>query len=427
MRNFGMTRVIVIDECSFACADEIAKMDEKLRILKNEPKQRFGGVAIVFAGDMRQLEPVGKRPLYAQRSDRFEWFNVYIELDGKHRFKKDPDWGNLLLRFRNGEVTKEDIDNINSRKVCHGDILPDGIQYATHRNRTRDVINTVLFQKYCRDNVLGNGIVDGAVLILSDCLMRKTSDKTYTAMNAKQIFYNELSENDLQPGQQKPRVDPVLKLHRDCPMMMTHNQDVDAGIANGTCATLDQIVLHPMESATLVEVQVGISVKAYYASQVAALRLRHQSQSFNPRVFEIKSDEYAVKAQWPVVRGVNEIMSSNINAVEEVPMKIHQFAVVRNAGTTGHKLQGKSVSNIMVTEWDYSNNWAYVVLSRVREMKGLYLRTALKSDLSLYDVPTEYTNWINAMKNKESLYPSKDVYEEIANLSSQQHHRLDYI
>ena len=55
-------------------------------------------------------------------------------------------------------------------------------------------------------------------------------------------------------------------------------------------------------------------------------------------------------------------------------MKITQFGVNSNIATTGHKLQGTSKDQLIVASWNYScPNWVYVVLSRVRTLKGLFL------------------------------------------------------
>jgi hypothetical protein len=84
-----------------------------------------GGLNIIFAGDMQQLEPVGtgkkgqcKKPVYADDFPEFkDWMNCFVELHGMHHFKDDPECGYLLLRFRNGEVTTDDIDTINESVV----------------------------------------------------------------------------------------------------------------------------------------------------------------------------------------------------------------------------------------------------------------------------------------------------------------------
>lgn len=55
-------------------------------------------------------------------------------------------------------------------------------------------------------------------------------------------------------------------------------------------------------------------------------------------------------------------------------IKITQFGVNCNIAATGHKLQGTSKDSLIVGSWNYTfENWIYVVLSRVRTLKGLFL------------------------------------------------------
>ena len=45
-------------------------------------------------------------------------------------------------------------------------------------------------------------------------------------------------------------------------------------------------------------------------------------------------------------------------------IKFNQFPInVANARTV-HKLQGQSIKNLVVSTWNYTGNWVYVVLSR---------------------------------------------------------------
>jgi len=67
-----------------------------------------------------------------------------------------------------------------------------------------------------------------------------------------------------------------------------------------------------------------------------------------------------------------------------VSMKGTQFPIISNSCTTGHKLQGCTVDAILANDWFYGANWAYVVLSRVRTMAGLYIRKRLSRDLKKY-------------------------------------------
>ena len=65
----------------------------------------------------------------------------------------------------------------------------------------------------------------------------------------------------------------------------------------------------------------------------------------------------------------------------DVNVNILQFPVTVNDTTTGHKLQGKSVDCLIIAEWATGiRNWTYVVLSRVKELKNLYLLEELPPD-----------------------------------------------
>ena len=50
---------------------------------------------------------------------------------------------------------------------------------------------------------------------------------------------------------------------------------------------------------------------------------------------------------------------------EMLKMKATQLPVISNQATTGHKLQGASINQLFVNNWNYTTNWPYVVLSRL--------------------------------------------------------------
>ena len=58
-------------------------------------------------------------------------------------------------------------------------------------------------------------------------------------------------------------------------------------------------------------------------------------------------------------------------------IQLTQFPLNIADARTVHELQGRSIENLMVTTWDYTDNWIYVVLSRVRTSKGLFLKKPL--------------------------------------------------
>jgi len=47
----------------------------------------YGGMNVIFSGNMRQLEPVKTEPVYNEVCPKFkDWVNCFIELEGMHQF-----------------------------------------------------------------------------------------------------------------------------------------------------------------------------------------------------------------------------------------------------------------------------------------------------------------------------------------------------
>ena len=58
--------------------------------------------------------------------------------------------------------------------------------------------------------------------------------------------------------------------------------------------------------------------------------------------------------------------------------KINQIPVNSSDAITGHKLQELTKDQLIVYSWNKSTSWIYVVLSRVRTLKGLFLLKRLR-------------------------------------------------
>ena len=126
-------RIVVVDEVSFMSDTILKTLDRKLKEIKDRTKP-FGGFTIIFAGDFRQLEPVGAKEtelLFSSLSSQ-HWencINAVIILDNEHRFKEDPEYGQMLKRMWSGDLTKDDRMRIKSRVLgTSGLQLPPDIE-----------------------------------------------------------------------------------------------------------------------------------------------------------------------------------------------------------------------------------------------------------------------------------------------------------
>ena len=96
-------------------------------------------------------------------------------------------------------------------------------------------------------------------------------------------------------------------------------------------------------------------------------------------------------------------------------MKIKQLPVTSNIATTAHKLQGSGVDSLFVHTWHYKDNWPYVVLSRVKTIRGLWLREPLSYDLKRYAMSPIVKRKIEHFRNnKVRPIPTEEEYQWMA-------------
>ena len=234
------THLLIIVEISFASKSNFQMMYKQLGKLK-------GGLNIMFSGDFRQLEPVGrgKLPIYKDNCPYFiDWVNCHIELNGMHRFKKDVSRGKLLMRMQNGELTKEEVEFINTKVVTVNKSihLPKDIRYVTYFNRDRDAIDMALFEECCARFRCHNVRTRDTLIILANKLAAKTLHGNYEPFHNQKIFWENCGEDDIKfPREHNGRMDPLLKLYKGCQLMLVFNNNVRCGEANGTTVTLISI------------------------------------------------------------------------------------------------------------------------------------------------------------------------------------------
>jgi len=117
---------IVIDEISMVRADLLDCVDKFLRLNGPDSKRPFGGVQMIFIGDLYQLPPVvtgTEREIFKSLYDSPYFFSAkiidqldmeFIELEKVYR-QKDDDFVRLLNAIRNNSITDDDIALFNKR------------------------------------------------------------------------------------------------------------------------------------------------------------------------------------------------------------------------------------------------------------------------------------------------------------------------
>jgi ATP-dependent DNA helicase PIF1 len=119
-------KTIIIDEVSMVRADLLDCVDVFLRLYGPDPASPFGGVQMVFVGDLYQLPPVvtsQEREIFRGHYATPYFFSAQalegteleiIELEKVYR-QKDQDFIDLLNKIRNNSIDENDLARLNGR------------------------------------------------------------------------------------------------------------------------------------------------------------------------------------------------------------------------------------------------------------------------------------------------------------------------
>src|SRR5574344_1138803 len=156
---FQELELLVIDEISMVRADTLDAIDTILRHYRYRRNERFGGVQVIFIGDMYQLSPVCVGEEWALLSQFYEspyFFHsrvilqrmpIYIELD--HIFRQtNQQFITLLNEVRNNHLSDNGFRLLNLR--YHPNFHPkdeDGYITLTTQNLRADIINAAEMAK----------------------------------------------------------------------------------------------------------------------------------------------------------------------------------------------------------------------------------------------------------------------------------------
>jgi len=151
--------VLIIDEVSMLRADTLDAIDTLLRLIRFNKHQPFGGVQMIFIGDLLQLPPVIKKEekKYLQPYYPTGYFfesralqqkqPLYIELEKIFR-QTDPEFIRLLNHFRNNTVSSSDLETLNRHyDPSFKPRSEEGYIFLTTHNRKADEINRKAIDK----------------------------------------------------------------------------------------------------------------------------------------------------------------------------------------------------------------------------------------------------------------------------------------
>ena len=214
---WNLVSVLFVDEMSFISSFMLERLDQHLRLARDMPCVPFGGLHVIFAGDLYQLPPPGG--LLAFASQLWLLFQ-FCELEGNQRAAKDPEWAAILARIRVGKRTEEDIQRLRGMKsISNKQPAPK----AVHLYPTRRAV-AESNRLYIEDHINRTG----ATLYESPAL--DINVKTGAPLTPELVWADPENTGGLEA---------LFREAIGARVMLRHNLDIQDGLVNGACGFVE--------------------------------------------------------------------------------------------------------------------------------------------------------------------------------------------
>ena len=343
--------LLVIDEVSMLRADLLDAIDYRLRSVRGNFKQGFGGVQLLLIGDLYQLPPVVRREEESRLNQFYKstWFFesrglqrdgfTYIELNQIFR-QKDDAFINVLNNLRVNNPKPEDFALLNTYYKSPEEIqkLNEVVTLTTH-NHKADSMN-----------------------------LKALNDLSTTSHFFLASIEKDFPEN-MYPVLQK------LELKEGAQIMFTRNDNDEGAYFNGKLATVKSIL---GEKVTVSMAGTG------------------NSYTLKKAIWENK--------KYHINNETRELEDEIAGTFEQYPVKL-AWAI------TVHKSQGLTFEKAVIDVGEaFADGQVYVALSRLRSLDGLILRT--KVDPRIVSTDKQVVSFDQHNNRPESLETQIKPYQK---------------
>ena len=314
LKRWTGTQLLIVDEVSMMIAEFLETLDLVARTVRKRPDTKFGGLQIVFAGDFCQLPPIATKAVkYVFESPI--WASL---LDETHYLteivrQRDPIFQRLLTEARMGALSPESIAILQARK---------GLKW-----QDQEIKPTLLFTKNAEVDKINRINMEALTgerrrFIAQTVQMDRGGPRIFTGTGAPDI-QAALAKLDTDAP-----YDPSLELCVGAQVMLLTNMDQERGLVNGSRGVLT----------------------GYSGGGLPLVRFIGFT---DPVVVD--------RANW-------WLADPDHVGRSQIPLKIAYALTI-------HKSQGATLDSALIdigsSTFEYGQ--AYVALSRVRSLEGLYV------------------------------------------------------
>ena len=325
---------IVIDEISMVRADLLDCVDKFLRL--NGPKKNmpFGGLQMIFIGDLYQLPPVvptAEKEIFKSHYETPYFFSAKVfengfqmEMIELEKIYRQTDWFfiNLLNAIRNNTAGQSELKVINSK--CQPDFEPPANDYFVYLTTTND-------------------------------LARSINQHELEKLSTDEFTFNAFIKGNFQDKDAPTDINLCVKLGSQ---VMLLNNDLEKRWVNGTIGKIIDVVEEEIPDFESPD-------NAPQIRQVVLIELTDgEIVEVRPNTWDIYRFSFDKKAL--------QINSKSIGSFTQMPFKL-AWAI------TIHKSQGKTFEKVIldIGRGTFSSGQLYVALSRCTSLDGLILKKTI--------------------------------------------------
>ena len=330
-KNWRQCDLLIIDEISMLTVELLEKLDDIGKRMRKCFDRPFGGIQLLLVGDFCQLPPV-KQLQFAFESER--WTTIVpktMELVQVQR-QKDPLFQKILTEARRGDLSVVSESLLRERK---------GLEWRSQRIRP-----TLLFPRNAEVNMIN----DANLKALKGPM--KTFDAGFAYADMGVAARTNLKNEDLKRSVAQMDKDAMYRdrliLAEDAQVMLITNLDVGAGLVNGSRGVV--VSFDTKDGSPVVEFLNG--------SRLPIAPHKWEVDGY-PGVFRT---QFPLRLAW---------------------------------ACTIHKAQGATLDSALIDigENTFEYGQAYVALSRVRSLEGLYIHDFTPGAFSLHPKVAAFYGW----------------------------------
>lgn len=320
--------LLIIDEISMVRCDVLDAIDAVLRHIHQRPFEKFGGVQVLFIGDMLQLPPVVKEQEWRLLSDFYNgqyFFDskvlqdeppVYIEFNKIYR-QSDEQFIAVLNQVRNNELDEEGMKILETRfQPSFRRSRQDGyIILTTHNDKAREINGGEL------------NSLPGPLFTFEAEIKGEFSDRAYPA-------------------------DEVLHLRAGAQVMFIRNDTAENG-------------------------------KRFFNGKIGVVSKLDTEKIFvqcddEPYDIEVKKEEWE-SIRYTLNKINRQLESDVLGSFKQYPLRL-AWAI------TIHKSQGLTFDKAIIDAGDaFAPGQVYVALSRCTNFEGMVLQSRVRANSLLID------------------------------------------